>query len=338
VNKLTRAAFLELHEHIVFLKAKANEIKTLLIYSDKPDMFLAGADINEIEAMTRREEALALVEKAQEVFQELSELPQVTCVAIDGPCMGGGLELSLACHYRLASDSDSTKLGLPEVQIGVLPGAGGTQRLPKLIGLVNAITIITSGAPVDAKKALKMGLVNDVIPVENLLTYARRFLKEQLYLNRPHRESLLQALIEITPLKKIIYQKARAQILEKTKGHYPAPLKALEVIENTFRKTTIKEGLKIEANGFADLAVTPICKNLIGLFFGSEELKKERGVGPSPIYSLFKLIVEPLLVYVFPVTTISESLFSSTTKSLLSSTKMTCWYNGKVSYELNPAT
>lgn len=280
VNKLTRGAFLELHEHIVFLKAKASEIKTLLIYSNKPDMFLAGADINEIESMTRREEALALVEKAQEVFQELSELPQVTCVAINGPCMGGGTELALACQYRLASDGDATKLGLPEVQIGVLPGAGGTQRLPRLVGLVNALTIITSGAPVDAKKALKMQLVDDVIPAENLLSYARRFLKDQLYTKLHRRESLMNTLIEATPLKKIIFSKARAQIIEKTKGQYPAPLKALEVVENTFRKTTIQEGLKIEAQGFADLAITPICKNLIGLFFGSEELKKERGVGP----------------------------------------------------------
>lgn len=280
VNKLTRSAFLELHEHIVFLRAKSAEIKTLLIYSNKPDMFLAGADINEIQAMTRREEALALVEKAQEVFQELSELPQVTCVAINGPCMGGGVEMSLACNFRLASDSDAVRLGLPEVQLGVLPGAGGTQRLPKVVGLVNAITMITSGAPIDAKKALKMGLVNDVIPAEYLLSNARAFLKEKKYLKVQRKESVVQSLMEATPLKNIIFKKARAQIIEKTKGVYPAPLKALEVIEQTYRKTTIHEGLRIEAAGFADLAIGEISKNLIGLFFGSEELKKERGVGP----------------------------------------------------------
>jgi 3-hydroxyacyl-CoA dehydrogenase/enoyl-CoA hydratase/3-hydroxybutyryl-CoA epimerase len=279
VNKLSRSAFVELHEHFVFLKAKSEEIKTVLIYSDKPDMFLAGADISEIEAMTTQEDALSLVEKAQEVFQELAELPQITCVAIDGICFGGGLELSLAAKYRLASDSASTKLGLPEVQLGVIPGAGGTQRLPKVVGLVNAITMITSGAPVDAKKALKLGLVSDVIPVENLLSEARKFLKDKIYLRVPQKEPFLQWMVDGTPLKKLIYRQARAAVLEKSKGFYPAPLKALEVIEQTFNKTDIRTGLKIEAQAFAELAISPIAKNLIGLFYGTEELKKERGVG-----------------------------------------------------------
>ena len=181
VNKLTRGAFEELYQHISFLKSKASEIKTLLIYSDKPDMFLAGADINEIQAMKDKSEALNLVEKAQEVFQALAELPQVKLAAVDGPCMGGGCEMILACDYRLVSDSASTKIGLPEVQIGVLPGAGGTQRLPRVVGLQQSLTMITSGQPVDAKKALKIGLVHDVIPKERLLETARKVLKDKLY-------------------------------------------------------------------------------------------------------------------------------------------------------------
>ncbi|MBN8555289.1 MAG: enoyl-CoA hydratase/isomerase family protein [Deltaproteobacteria bacterium] len=279
VNKLTRTAFMELHEHFVFLKAKGHEIKTLLIYSNKPDMFLAGADISEIEAMMSPADALSMVEKAQEVFQELAELPQVTCVAIDGVCFGGGLELALAANYRLASDSPSTKLGLPEVQLGVIPGAGGTQRLPRVVGLVNAIQMITSGAPVDAKKALKLGLVSDVIPVESLLSYARKFLKEKIYLRFPQKESFTQWIVDGTPLKKLIYRQAKITILDKSKGFYPAPLKALEVIEKTYRKMEIRAGLAVEAKAFAELAISPIAKNLINLFYGTEELKKERGVG-----------------------------------------------------------
>lgn len=280
VNKLTREAFEELYSHISFLKNKSSEIKTLLIHSDKPDMFLAGADINEIQAMKEKSEALDLVTKAQEVFQALSELPQVTVAAVDGPCMGGGCEMILACNYRLASDASSTRIGLPEVQIGVLPGAGGTQRLPRVVGLQQSIAMITSGQAVDAKKALKIGLVNDVIPKERLLETARKVLKEKLYGKYQHKESVLQWIIESTPLKKIIFSKARSMILAQTKGHYPAPLKALEVIEKTFYGD-IREGLKIEAEGFAELAITPVAKNLINLFFASEELKKDRGVHAS---------------------------------------------------------
>ncbi len=278
VNKLDRQTILELQEHITFLKAKPNDIRTLLIWSDKPDMFLAGADINEIEAMKTKEDALVLVEKLQEVFQELSELPQVTMAAIEGPCLGGGLELALACQYRLCSDSSTTRLGLPEVQLGVLPGAGGTQRLPRVIGLVEALKMITSGAPLDSRKALKLGLVSDVLPSEYLIDHARKVLREQLYLKYFPKESLVRWMIEATPLKKIIFSMTRSTILKKTSGFYPAPLKALEVIEETFH-SSIREGLKVEAAGFAELAIGKVSKNLIHLFFSSEELKKERGVG-----------------------------------------------------------
>lgn len=277
VNKLSRSAFLELQEHFSFLKAKGSEIKTLLIYSDKPDMFLAGADIEEIERMTTQEQAFQMVEKAQEVFQELSELPQVTMVAIDGPCLGGGLELSLACHYRVCSSSVSTRLGLPEVQLGVIPGAGGTQRLPRVVGLVEALKMITSGAPVDSRKALKLGLVSDVIAVENLIEHCRKVLRERQFTKYQPKESALQWLLEVSPLKKMIYQQTRKQILARAKG-YPAPLKAVDVIERTFQGD-LKAGLRIEANAFAELAIGPIAKNLIHLFFASEDLKKQRGVG-----------------------------------------------------------
>jgi 3-hydroxyacyl-CoA dehydrogenase/enoyl-CoA hydratase/3-hydroxybutyryl-CoA epimerase len=277
INKLDRRAFEELYHHLGFLKNKGEVIKTVLIWSDKPEMFLAGADINEIQAMKEPKEALDLVEKAQEVFQALAELPQVTMVAIDGPCMGGGTELALACQYRICSDSQSTKIGLPEVQLGVLPGAGGTQRLPRIVGLVESIKMITSGAPVDSKKALKIGLVSDVVPRENLIEFARKTLKERHYTRYIPRDSLMQKFMEFGPMKKIIFKKSREEIIRQSKGFYPAPLKALDVIEKTFYGD-IRAGLKIEAQAFAELAITPVCKNLINLFFATEELKKDRGV------------------------------------------------------------
>ena len=134
VNVLDRKALTELHDHLAILKAKP-EIKTLLIYSAKPGIFLAGADISEINSMSSKDEAMKLVEKIQDIFQELEDLPQTTMVAIDGACMGGGTELALACDFRVCSDNPKTKIGLPEVQLGVLPGAGGTQRLPRLVSL-----------------------------------------------------------------------------------------------------------------------------------------------------------------------------------------------------------
>ncbi len=277
VNKLGRQAFQELQVHFANLKAKAADIKTLLIWSDKPEMFLAGADINEIHAMTKKEEALDLVQKAQEVFQNLAELPQVTLVAIDGPCLGGGLEMALAAKYRICSDSSSTKLGLPEVTIGVIPGAGGTQRLPRLIGLVEGLKMITTGAPVDSRKALKLGLVADVVPQEYLIDHARKVLRDKLYLKYKPREIFSQWLIEVSPLKKLIFKKFRSEILKNTKGKYPAPMSALEVVERTFQGD-LTAGLKVEADAFAHLAIGKVAKALIGIFFGSEELKKDRGV------------------------------------------------------------
>jgi 3-hydroxyacyl-CoA dehydrogenase/enoyl-CoA hydratase/3-hydroxybutyryl-CoA epimerase len=279
INKLSRSAFEELYDHCAFLKNNAETIKTLLIYSDKPGMFLAGADINEIKAMTTEDDALQLVQKAQEVFQELSELPQISMVAIDGPCLGGGLELALACKYRIASDSKSTKIGLPEVQIGVLPGAGGTQRLPRVVGLIESLKMITSGAPVVARKALKTGLISDVVPHELLLEHCRKILKNKKYLKYKPKDRGLSKVIQESLMKGVIFKKTREAILKKTRGNYPAPLKALEVIEKTF-KGDLKEGLKVEAKGFAELAISETAKNFMGIFFATEELKKDSGVGP----------------------------------------------------------
>ncbi len=278
INKLDRKAFQELYEHIGFLKAKAEIIKTVLIYSDKPEMFLAGADINEIRAMTEKSQALDLVQQAQEVFQALAELPQVTLVAIDGPCMGGGCELALACTYRLISDSKSSMIGLPEVQIGVLPGAGGTQRLPKLVGLQNALGMILKSSRMDGKKALKIGLVDDVIPKERLLEVARKVLKDRSYTKYERPSHFMESLIVSTPLKKLMFKMARKSVLKESGGHYPAPLMALSVVERTLGMADIREGLKIEADGFAELAIGQVAKNCINLFFASEELKKDRGV------------------------------------------------------------
>jgi 3-hydroxyacyl-CoA dehydrogenase/enoyl-CoA hydratase/3-hydroxybutyryl-CoA epimerase len=161
VNKLTRETWTELQEVIGFIRAKSDVIRSVIFRSGKPDSYLAGADITTIEVMKTVDEALGLIEKAQEVFQELAELPQMTVAVIDGACMGGGTELALACKYRIISDSPSTRLGLPEVQLGVLPGAGGTQRLPRLVGVPTALQMISSGAIIAAERALEIGAIDE---------------------------------------------------------------------------------------------------------------------------------------------------------------------------------
>ncbi len=282
VNKLTRAAFLELRDCFGVLRAKADQIKTLIIRSTKPDMFLAGADIREIVSMTEKAQAMELVERAQEVFQELAELPQWTIAAIDGPCMGGGLELALACKTRIASDNPSTKLGLPEVMLGVLPGAGGTQRLPKTVNLLTALEMMTTGAALDFKKALKVGLVSDVVPKEYLLAHCRKLARGEITPRRSVEPSFVDMVMTWKPVRNFIFSKAHKKIIEKTKGFYPAPLRIVDVVKKTYG-LPIVEGLKIEADGFSDLAISPEAKNLMHLFFATEELKKDRGVAAHEI-------------------------------------------------------
>lgn len=275
-NVLSRNVFQELRDHFAILRSKT-EIKTLLIYSAKPEVFLAGADISEIQAMKTREDAETIVQGLHDLFNELEALPQVTVAAISGACMGGGTELALSCKFRVASDSSKTQIGLPEIKLGVLPGAGGTQRLPRLISLVDAITMITSGAPVVAKKALKMGLVDDLIPAETMVEIARKKLRAGEFRRTPRAMGLTESFMSSALGRMIVFKKSRAKILEATKGDYPAPLKALEVIEKTYGGD-FKEGCKAEIAAFVELALTPISKNLIHIFFTSEELKKERGV------------------------------------------------------------
>lgn len=277
INKLSRQAFEELQEHLAILKNKANDIKTLLIWSDKPGMFLAGADIQEIQSIQSQEEGLRVSEQVQDIFQELEDLPQTTMVAMDGMCLGGGLELALACDYRVCSDHSEVKLALPEVQLGILPGAGGTQRLPQAVGLVEALKLMTTGSSVEARKARKIKLIDDIMPSERMLEICRQKLRDGSFRKYDQRLPLNVRIFQTALLRKMVFRQTRKQILNKTQGFYPAPLKIVDVVEKTFGKP-IKEGLFKEAEAFAELAVTKECRNLISLFFDSEQLKKERGV------------------------------------------------------------
>ena len=249
-------------------------LRAIVLRSGKPDNFVAGADIKDFTQIRSAEEGEALSRAAHAIFDEIerSRLPVV--VAIHGTCLGGGTELALACRYRVASDEPKTALGLPEVMLGLLPGAGGSQRLPRLVGLAAALDMILTGRNLRARKALKAGLVDELCPAAILLAVAR---KAALALAdgslRPRRDGIG---LRDKLLRPIIFSKARSSVLAKTGGHYPAPLEAIEVVRQG-TAATLAEGLKLEARAFGRLAVGEVSRNLVSVFFATQEIKKDAG-------------------------------------------------------------
>src|SRR5262249_7993254 len=193
--------------------------------------------------------------------------------AIHGACLGGGLEWALACRGRVASDAPRTQLGVPEVQLGLLPGAGGTQRLPRLVGVQAALDLILTGKAVRASKARKLGLVDEAVPRSTLVDAAAeraRALAEGKGAPRPHRsprEAVTRAALEGNPLgRRLLFAEARRQLLRKSGGHYPAPERALEVVREGQEKG-FEAGLRAEARAFGELLVTGGSARLRELFF-----------------------------------------------------------------------
>ncbi len=288
VNKLSSAVMAEL-DGLLDGDLKNSSIRALVISSGKPGVFIAGADIAEIETLKSPADAYAKSRQGQAIFSRLAALPYPTIAVIDGVCLGGGLELALACSFRVVTDSDKTKLGLPEVSLGILPGWGGTQRLPRLVGLVKALEMILSGKPVSGAKAVRIGLADALLPHEFVAEQVREFTGRCL--TGKGRRTILKRrsshLMERTwPASSLIISKARANALEKSKGHYPAIPMILSLMQETCY-ARLEQGLERESNAFSQLVTTSICRNLIGLFHTDQLLKKDRGVdaavAPLPI-------------------------------------------------------
>ena len=249
-------------------------VKGIVIRSGKPDNFVAGADIKDFLTIHSALEGETLSRTGHALLDRLEGLAVPVVVAIHGSCLGGGLELALACDYRVASDDPKTVLGLPEVMLGLLPGAGGTQRLPRLVGLVQSLDIILTGRSLKASRALKVGLVDEVVPAPLLLDVARKAaLGLAARTLKPRRPgiSLSERL-----LRSIIFSKAMVSVLEKTGGHYPAPLEAIEVVRKG-TATSLSEGLQLEAKAFGKLAVTDVSRALVSVFFATQDIKKDAG-------------------------------------------------------------
>lgn len=264
------------------------EIKALLFLSAKPGNFVAGADIAMIRDITDVEKGKEGAEIGHAIFGKIAALPYPTCAVIDGVCLGGGLELSLACTYRIARNTAATKIGLPEVQLGIIPGWGGTQRLPRLIGIQKALDLILTGKRIDAKRAYRMGLVDQIIPDEFPEGYTReaalKFTSEMLtaagkarILKRREKKNLQTVLLEKNALgRKVLFNQARKKTSKASKGHYPSPLKALEAVEKGMN-TDLRSGLEIEAKLLGECIVSTVCKNLIHVFLLMEANKKDTG-------------------------------------------------------------
>ncbi|CAH0476266.1 unnamed protein product [Peronospora belbahrii] len=258
-------------------------IKSVVLISAKPGVFIAGADITELNACKTEEEMRALSNAGQSFMNRVASSKKPIVAAIEGSCMGGGLEVALACHYRVASQNKKTQLALPEVMLGLLPGAGGTQRLPKLVGLQAALDMMLTGKNIKADKALKMGLVNQVTDsyaLESAAIAAAEQLATGNLKPKKKNKGLVNRIVEDTPLRQIVYKKAGEMVQKKTGGHYPAPKLILEAVQ-TGVENGFKKGLEVEAANFAKLGMTSEAKALMGIFFGQTALKKNRYGKPS---------------------------------------------------------
>jgi 3-hydroxyacyl-CoA dehydrogenase/enoyl-CoA hydratase/3-hydroxybutyryl-CoA epimerase/3-hydroxyacyl-CoA dehydrogenase/enoyl-CoA hydratase/3-hydroxybutyryl-CoA epimerase/enoyl-CoA isomerase len=284
-NVLSRAALAALEEHLGALEKRSN-LAGLLIRSTKPGNFIAGADLREFLADIDApdEQVAELSRRGQQLFARLSKTPFVTIVAIEGLCVGGGAELAVWCDRRIMAATSETGFGFPEVKLGLFPGWGGTARTPRIIGLGNAIELITGGENVDAKTAYAMGLADEVVQrpgAEALLNAAIRMVRAEQqtkqYLEDRKRWS---APISISDTELgFLGATASAYIQGQTKGHYPAPLAALELMLGA-AGVDVDTACAMETEGFTPLFGSAINRALLNVFFLRDQNKKAgAGVG-----------------------------------------------------------
>lgn len=253
------------------------KIVAMVLKSGKDDTFVAGADVREIAEIVDREEATAASREGQRIFRRLERLNVPTVAAIHGTCLGGGTEMALACGYRVVSDSDETEIGLPEVKLGILPGFGGTVRLPRVAGLQNAMKIILQGRSVSASRAGRMGIADRVVDADRFSRQVDGFVSDVLsgQVAEPgHDKSFLEGLLEDTgPGRKLLFWMARRRTRKESGGRYPAPLRALDVMEETYT-LPVDRALEVEAEALGELLVTPVSKNLTRIFLLTRRAKR----------------------------------------------------------------
>ncbi|XP_072355092.1 hydroxyacyl-CoA dehydrogenase trifunctional multienzyme complex subunit alpha b isoform X3 [Scyliorhinus torazame] len=269
-------------------------VRSAVLISSKPGCFIAGADISMIEECKSVEEVTRLSQEGQKMFEKIEESTKPVVAAINGSCLGGGLEVAIACHYRIATNDRRTILGTPEVMLGLLPGAGGTQRLPKMVGLPNAFDMMLTGRNIRADKAKKMGLVDILVsplgpglknPEERTMEYleevaidcARGIANKQISLKR--KKNLVNRVqswaFKFPLVREQVYKTVGKKVMAQTKGLYPAPLKIIEVVKTGLEQGS-DAGYLIESQKFGELAMTNESKALTGLYHGQVACKKNK--------------------------------------------------------------
>ncbi|WKX87955.1 hypothetical protein Q1695_007957 [Nippostrongylus brasiliensis] len=279
-----------------------NSVKSVVLMSAKPNSFIAGADVNMLSRAKTPMDGANISKQAQQQFERLEKSGKPIVAAIMGSCMGGGLELAMSCHYRIAVNDKKTQLALPEVMLGLLPAAGGTQRLPKLVSIQNALDMMLTGKKVRADKAKKIGLVDAVVQplgdglepaAQNTHKYlekvavdtARKIADGSLKVTRerPLMEKVMQkAMTNKFVLDNVVVKMARDKVMKQTAGNYPAPLRILETVRNGLVNGTT-EGYAYESQCFGELIQTHQSRALIGLFNGSTDCKKNKYGQGQPV-------------------------------------------------------
>ncbi|MEM7048420.1 MAG: 3-hydroxyacyl-CoA dehydrogenase NAD-binding domain-containing protein [Acidobacteriota bacterium] len=275
VNTLSTAVFEWIEEQVAQLEAERP--RGVVIVSGKADTFIAGADIDELKETETSADVLDLLQRGHALGRRFEALPCKKVAAIHGACLGGGLELALCCDLRVATEHPKTRLGLPEVQLGIIPGFGGTQRLPRLIGVPDALDLILTGKQLRAKKALRVGLVDAICHPTDLAEAALGLLTKAPKAKKASSKKPLAKwvgdFLAKSPLgDKVVYQQARKSVLAKTGGHYPAPLVAINVIKDGI-SLPLERGLDIEAGAFSELVVSDTAKSLMSIFFTKNEVE-----------------------------------------------------------------
>ncbi|HEX5755083.1 MAG TPA: 3-hydroxyacyl-CoA dehydrogenase NAD-binding domain-containing protein [Arenimonas sp.] len=278
VNALSRAVLDELDS--LLERIAIEPPKGLVIRSGKSAGFVPGADIKEFQDFDVQGTVDVAIARGQRVFQHLASLPCRTVAAIHGHCMGGGTELALACRFRVASNEESTRIGLPEVKLGIYPGWGGSVRAPRLIGAPAAMDLMLTGRSLSASAAKAMGLVDKVVEPAMLLDAAVKL--AQRGAERPFKQRALAWATNTWPARQLLAPQMLKQVARKArKDHYPAPFALIE----TWRRSggqPVSAALRAEARSVVKLAQTPTARNLIRVFFLMDRLKglggKEHGI------------------------------------------------------------
>jgi 3-hydroxyacyl-CoA dehydrogenase/enoyl-CoA hydratase/3-hydroxybutyryl-CoA epimerase len=286
LNVFTDEVFVDLRSAVEELERTPP--RAVVFRSAKPSGFMAGADVHRIQRIETEAEVRAVLAAGHELFARIERLQFPTIAVIHGPCLGGGLEFALACRYRIARDDAQTKIGLPEVLLGLIPGWGGTQRLPRVVGLQRALGMILEGSTLSAPKALAAGLVDRIAPPDDFDTAVNEFIEQRLIgrsARKPSRGLMATVLEGTWPGRKIVFRTARKRIAKRVRD-YPALPAALRAIEAGFGRPDL--GFTAERDEFVGVVFTPTARNLLELFLQRERARKlstwvASGRKPAPI-------------------------------------------------------